>query len=71
VIKTNINIGSVSSIYVFDDGAVFLRSVLWILSVVHRQRLARSIGPNRLGSSDDEGRAIPRNVVITKHRDDG
>jgi hypothetical protein len=33
--------------------------------------LARLIGPNRLGSPDDEGRAIPRNVVITKHRDDG
>jgi hypothetical protein len=36
----------------------------------------RSIGgppieASRLGSPDDEGRAIPRNVVITKHRDDG
>jgi hypothetical protein len=38
---------------------------------IHRYRLARSIGPNRVGSRDDEGRAIPRNVVIAKHRDDG
>jgi hypothetical protein len=33
--------------------------------------LARSTGPNRVGSPDDEGRAIPRNVVVAKHRDDG
>jgi hypothetical protein len=37
----------------------------------HQSRLARSNGPHRLGSPDDEGRAIPRNVVITKHGDDG
>jgi hypothetical protein len=30
--------------------------------------LAQSIGPNSLGSPDDEGRAIPRNVVLTKHK---
>jgi hypothetical protein len=36
-----------------------------------RERLARSIEPSGLDSPDDEGRAIPRNVVITKHRDDG
>jgi hypothetical protein len=38
---------------------------------LYRWKVALSIGPNRLGSPDDEGRAIPRNVVITKHRDDG
>jgi hypothetical protein len=26
---------------------------------------------NREGSPDDKGRAIPRNVVVEKHRDDG
>jgi hypothetical protein len=35
------------------------------------KRLARSTGPTRVGSPDDEGRAIPRNVVVEKHRDDG
>jgi hypothetical protein len=28
-------------------------------------------GPNRVGSPDDGGRAIPQNVVVEKHRDDG
>jgi hypothetical protein len=30
------------------------------------------LGPiDGVGSPDDEGRAIPRNVVVEKHRDDG
>jgi hypothetical protein len=35
------------------------------------KRLAQSTGPNRVGSPDDEGRAIPQNVVVPKHKDDG
>jgi hypothetical protein len=37
----------------------------------HQQRLAQSTGPNRVGSPDDEGSAIPRNVVVEKHKNDG
>jgi hypothetical protein len=55
----------------FYDGAVLLRSIFWTLSIVHRYRLARLTGPTIVGSPDDEGRAIPRNVVVEKHRDDG
>jgi hypothetical protein len=65
-----------SSLNVFDNGAVLLQSIFWTLSIVsmfcnHQQRLARSIRPNRVGSPDDKGRAIPWNVVVAKHRDDG
>jgi hypothetical protein len=28
-------------------------------------------GPTRVGSPEDEGRAIPQNLVVEKHRDDG
>jgi hypothetical protein len=34
-------------------------------------RLARSTRPTRVGSPDDEERAIPRNVVVEKQRYDG
>jgi hypothetical protein len=48
--------------YVFCDHSISIDSS----SLVHRKRLAQSTGPNRVGSPDDEGRTIPRNVVITK-----
>jgi hypothetical protein len=38
---------------------------------VHQQRLAPSIGPTRVDAPEDEGRAIPRNVVVEKLGDDG
>jgi hypothetical protein len=28
-------------------------------------------GPTRVGTPEDEGRAIPRNVMVGKHGDDG
>jgi hypothetical protein len=33
--------------------------------------LAPSTGPTRVGAPEDEGRAIPRNVVVYKQEDDG
>jgi hypothetical protein len=38
---------------------------------IDRYRLAPSTGPTRRGSPEDEGRAIPRNVVVETHGDDG
>jgi hypothetical protein len=34
-------------------------------------RLAPSTGPTIVGIPDEEGRAIPRNVVVEKQGDDG
>jgi hypothetical protein len=52
-----------SSLHVFDNGAVLLRSIIWTLFIV-------PMFYNHNVSRDGEGRAIPRNVVVTKHRDD-
>jgi hypothetical protein len=52
-----------------------LRSIFWTLSIVpmffsHNISRDGSSLVIRVGSPEDEGRAIPRNVV-EKHRDDG
>jgi hypothetical protein len=47
-------------------------SLCFVITTFRGMALPSSSGePNLLGPPDDEGRAIPRNAVITKHRDDG
>jgi hypothetical protein len=68
-----------SSLNVFDNGAVLLQSIFWTFSTVsfflyhyvYRQRLASSTGPTRVGTPEDKGRAIPQNLVVEKHGDNG
>jgi hypothetical protein len=57
------------------EGRLFPRHQVYLLCWVWSTELA-SIGgpptePNRVGSPGDEGRAIPRNVMVAKHKDDG
>jgi hypothetical protein len=35
------------------------------------QRIAPSTGPTRVGTPEDEGRSIHRNIVVKKQGDDG
>jgi hypothetical protein len=51
-----------SSLNVFDDGALLLLFKFWTFSIILFIRV---------GAPEDEGRAIPRNVVVQKQGDDG
>jgi hypothetical protein len=67
--------------YVFHSDSSFSTSYKFVGVVVFMERYLNRVGKmlqclpvsraDRLGSPDDEGRAIPRNVVVSKHRDDG
>jgi hypothetical protein len=66
------NKGHNSSLNVFDDGVVLLRLLFGLVHcpyVLQSQRFEGWLFARLLG--DDEGRAIPRNVVVAKHGDDG
>jgi hypothetical protein len=41
------------------------------IDLENRKAIAPSTGPTRVGASEDEGRAILRNVVVLKQGDDG
>jgi hypothetical protein len=54
-------------------------TAIYFLDFLHRLHvsqpwlfpLAPSTGPTRVGTPDDEGRAIPRNIVVDKQGDGG
>jgi hypothetical protein len=62
---------SSSSPNFFDDGDVLLIFKFWTFSIISlflnyfvSMELAPSTGPTRVGAPDDEGRAIPQNIVV-------
>jgi hypothetical protein len=46
-----------------------VKLLCWVQSI-ELASIGGSTQPNRVGSPDDEGRTIPRNTVVVKHKED-